>query len=88
MIEFNPIEFPTKHRPIPVLPAVPSTIVPPFSICFFLIASFIICNAGLSFTDPPGLRNSHLPYISQPEISDATFSFIIGVFPIHSEKFF
>ena len=42
MIEFNPIEFPTKHRPIPVFPAVPSTIVPPFSICFFLIASFKI----------------------------------------------
>jgi len=34
-----PLEFPIKHNPIPVFPAVPSTIVPPLEINFFSSAS-------------------------------------------------
>ena len=88
IMDFIPREFPTKLNPIPVFPAVPSTITPPFSIFFSLRASFIICSAGLSFTDPPGFKNSHFPYISHPDISEASFNLIKGVFPIQSEKLF
>ena len=35
----NPIEAPTSARPIPVLPAVPSTMVPPGASCPFATAS-------------------------------------------------
>lgn len=53
-------------KPIPVFPAVPSTIVPPDFKPFFS-ASFIRYKAALSLTDPPALANSHLAKISQPE---------------------
>src|SRR6185437_9390679 len=43
-------------------------------------------SAARSFTDPPGLRNSALPRIVQPVISDARRSFISGVLPIESIK--
>ena len=45
MIVLYPIEFPIKHKPIPVFPAVPSTIVPPFDISFFSSASLIKASA-------------------------------------------
>ena len=61
MIVLYPIELPIRQRPIPVLPAVPSTIVPPFEINFFSCASFINAKAALSFTDPPGFKYSALP---------------------------
>ena len=61
MIVLYPIEFPIKHKPIPVLPAVPSTIVPPFDISFFSSASLIKAKAALSFTDPPGFKYSAFP---------------------------
>ena len=78
----KPIEAPTKAKPIPVLPAVPSTIVPPgFNLPEF-IAFFIILNAALSFTDCPGFKNSALPKIIQPVSSLACLNFIKGVFPI------
>jgi hypothetical protein len=41
-----------------VLPAVPSTIVPPFDINFFSSASFINAHAALSLIDPPGFKYS------------------------------
>ena len=57
MTVLMPNELLTKVNPIPVFPAVPSTIMPPFVIFFSLIASLIICNAALSFTLPPGFKN-------------------------------
>ena len=51
----------TIANPIPVFPAVPSTIVPPLEISFLLIASSTINNAALSFTDSPGLKYSAFP---------------------------
>ena len=51
----------TTAKPIPVFPAVPSTIVPPFDINFLFKASCTINNAARSFTDSPGLKYSALP---------------------------
>ena len=42
------VELAIKVKPIPVLPAVPSTIVPPLVINLLSSASFIIANAALS----------------------------------------
>ena len=78
--------MPSKHKPIPVLPAVPSTIVPPLDINFLFSASFISASAALSFTDPPGFKYSALPKILQPVISEAALSFISGVLPIDCKK--
>ena len=61
MIVLYPKEFPIKPKPIPVLPAVPSTIVPPFVINFLSCASLINASAALSLTEPPGFKNSALP---------------------------
>ena len=74
----------TNVKPIPVLPNVPSTTIPFGSSSFFSSASSIIPRAVLSLTDPPGFKNSALPYISQPVISDGYFNLIRGVFPIKS----
>ena len=41
-------------NPIPVLPAVPSTIVPPLDISFLFSASWTMNKAALSLTDSPG----------------------------------
>ncbi len=46
---------------MPVLPAVPSTMVPPGRISPFASASRTMDSAARSFTDRPGLRNSALP---------------------------
>ena len=61
IFSFRPYSLQTTAKPIPVLPAVPSTIVPPFDISFLLMASSTINNAALSFTDSPGLKYSALP---------------------------
>jgi hypothetical protein len=50
----------TKARPMPVLPAVPSTITPPGFKVPRSSASLTMAQAALSFTDPLGLRNSAL----------------------------
>src|SRR5215831_4935685 len=74
----------TSARPMPVLPAVPSTTRPPGRISPRFSASTIIWRAGLSFTDWPGFRNSALPRIVQPVASETRRSLINGVLPIAS----
>ena len=61
MIVLYPRELPNNPRPIPVLPAVPSTTVPPLAINFLFCASLIKARAALSLTDPPGFKNSAFP---------------------------
>ena len=61
MIVLYPSEFPKRPKPIPVLPAVPSTTVPPLAINFFSWASLINARAALSLTDPPGFKYSAFP---------------------------
>src|SRR5690349_18373651 len=68
-------------RPMPVLPAVPSTTVPPGFNAPRFSASRTIQSAARSFTEPPGLRNSALPRISQPVSSESLFSRMRGVLP-------
>ena len=82
ILSFKPYSLQTTAKPIPVFPAVPSTIIPPFEISFRLIASWTINNAALSLTDSPGLKYSAFPYIWQPVNSEACFSLTNGVFPI------
>src|SRR5438045_3650042 len=71
-------------RPMPVLPAVPSTILPPGRSRPFFSASRTIQRAARSFTDWPGFMNSAFARISQPVISLARFRRISGVFPMAS----
>ena len=52
-----------RARPMPVLPAVPSTMSPPGRRVFCFSASRMMARAALSLTDPPGLRNSAFPRI-------------------------
>lgn len=47
-----------EYRCLPVLPAVPSVMSPPFWRVPCAKASWMMCKATLSFTLPPGLRNS------------------------------
>ena len=76
--------LPTSARPIPVLPAVPSTMTPPGFNSPFLIASSMMNNAARSFTDCPGFMNSALPRMVQPVAADTRSSLINGVLPIAS----
>src|ERR1035437_6050986 len=69
---------------MPVLPAVPSTIIPPGRKFPRAIASFTMASPARSFTDPPGFMNSALPKSSQPVNADAWRSLMSGVFPIAS----
>ena len=71
---------------MPVLPAVPSTIVPPGRSSPFSSASVMIASAARSLTLPPGFRNSHLPRISQPVASETRFRRTSGVLPTRSTK--
>src|SRR5579859_984916 len=71
---------------MPVLPAVPSTIVPPGLSRPEATASSMMASAARSLTEPPGLRNSALPRISQPVASDARASRMSGVLPMVSMK--
>ena len=61
----------TSARPMPVLPAVPSTMTPPGCSAPRSIASRMMNSAARSLTDWPGFMNSALPRISQPVASDA-----------------
>ena len=64
---------------MPVLPAVPSTIVPPGRRVPRATASSTMASAARSFTEPPGFMNSALPRIVQPVRSEARLSRISGV---------
>ncbi len=70
--------------PMPVLPAVPSTMIPPGRNAPRAIASRMIASAARSLTEPPGFMNSALPRIVQPVASEAALSWISGVWPIAS----
>ena len=76
-----------RANPIPVLPEVPSTIVPPGSNLPSLSASSTICNAVLSFTELPGLKNSTFAKTSASTSEVILFNLIKGVFPIVSKIF-
>jgi hypothetical protein len=71
---------------MPVLPAVPSTTVPPGKSRPLRSASSMMARAARSFTEPPGFMNSALPRISQPVSSLKWFSRISGVLPIASAR--
>src|SRR5215510_1786601 len=77
----KPRALPTSASPIPVLPAVPSTMTPPGRIRPLASASFTMASAARSLTEPPGFRNSALPRIVQPVSSDALRSLMSGVLP-------
>src|SRR5688500_6777418 len=53
----------------------------------FASASRTIHSAARSFTEAPGLANSHLPQISQPAASLGPLSSTSGVLPIRSSAF-
>jgi len=78
--------LPTTANPIPVLPAVPSTMMPPGCKALFFSASRTMPSAALSFTEPPGFINSAFPKISHPVASEILFNRIKGVSPIQSTK--
>ena len=61
MREGYPRVLPMSARPMPVFPAVPSTMSPPGFRVFCFSALRIMASAALSLTDPPGLRNSAFP---------------------------
>src|SRR5262249_23464460 len=71
-------------RPMPVFPAVPSTMTPPGLTSPFASASAMIASAARSLMEPPGFRNSALPRIVQPVSSEALRSRISGVLPMLS----
>ena len=84
MTVLKPIAAPTMQRPMPVLPAVPSTIVPPGLSLPERTASKIMASAARSLTEPPGFMNSALPRIVQPVASEAALSLMRGVRPMAS----
>jgi hypothetical protein len=65
-----------------VLPAVPSTTVPPGLSRPRFSASSTTYRAARSLTEPPGFWNSALPRISQPVSSESFFRRMRGVLPI------
>ena len=79
-----PSAAPTRASPIPVLPAVPSTTVPPGFNAPEVRAARTMDRAARSLIEPPGFMNSALPRISHPVWSDRRFSRTRGVFPIRS----
>src|SRR5215472_3821865 len=74
--------------PMPVLPAVPSTIRPPGRSRPARSWSRTIHSAARSFTDCPGFMNSALPRISHPVASLARFRRMSGVSPMASRTLF
>src|SRR4029077_2076461 len=68
--------------PIPVFPAVPSTITPPGRNAPRATASLMIASAARSLTDPPGFMNSALPRIVHAVASEEARSLMSGVRPI------
>ena len=80
------MDAPTSASPMPVLPAVPSTTVPPGRSSPRSTASLMMYSAARSLTDWPGFMNSALPQISQPVASDARLRRIRGVWPIAAAR--
>ena len=77
----KPSALPITVSPIPVLPAVPSTTVPPGRSVPRFTASWMMKSAARSLTDWPGFMNSALPRMVHPVISEARFSLMRGVRP-------
>ena len=84
MIVLYPLALATSAKPMPVFPAVPSTMVPPGLSVPFASASSTMKSAARSFTDAPGLANSHLPRISHPVASEGPLRRTSGVLPIRA----
>ncbi len=80
----KPSALPTSARPMPVLPAVPSTITPPGFSAPVATASLMMNSAARSFTDWPGFMNSALPRMRQPVAALARRRAIRGVLPTAS----
>src|SRR6185312_13353112 len=78
----KPSALATMAMPMPVLPAVPSTIAPPGRNAPLATASLMIARAARSLTDPPGFMNSALPRIVHPVASEAARRWMRGVRPI------
>jgi hypothetical protein len=77
----RPRALPRRARPMPVLPAVPSTMTPPGRSAPRSMASRMMNRAARSLTDWPGFRNSALPRIVQSVRSETPLSLIRGVLP-------
>ncbi len=67
----KPSALPTSASPMPVFPAVPSTMMPPGFSVPRLTASWMMNSAARSFTDWPGFMNSALPKMVQPVAAEA-----------------
>ncbi len=78
----------TKAKPIPVLPDVPSMMVPPGFKRPSASASSIILTAIRSFTELPGLKVSYFAKTKQGKSLVSVFIFTKGVFPMVSKMFF
>ena len=74
----------TVAKPIPVLPLVASTTVCPGFKSPDRSAASMIFKANRSLTEPAGLKDSTLTYISTP-FGDNLLSRITGVFPTVSK---
>ena len=77
-----PVNRPMSASPIPVLPEVASTMVPPGASAPDASAVRIMFSAMRSFDDPPGLRPSSFTSTrdSRPRVSECSST--TGVFPI------
>src|SRR5688572_29411610 len=74
-------------RPTPVLPLVPSTMVPPRFRRPSRSAASIIARPIRSLTEPPGLKNSAFTQIGVRAESSTRRNLIIGVQPMVSRTF-
>ena len=84
MTVLYPSALATTHSPMPVLPAVPSTMVPPGFKAPDFSAARMMKSAARSLTDWPGFINSALPKIVQPVSSEAWRNLMRGVLPMAS----
>ena len=83
-ISLYPFTIAANARPIPVLPDVPSTIVPPFTNLPSFSASSTIFSAIRSLTELPGLKNSTLANTVASISLTILFNLTNGVLPIVS----
>ena len=84
---FKTIETATRESPIPVFPAVPSTIDPPGPISLEQLLVLLFPRRSI-FDRLAWFKNSALPKILQPVSSDAFSSFIRGVLPMSLQLVF
>ena len=77
-----PLIIAASASPIPVLPEVPSIIVPPGLRIPAASASSTICKAMRSFTELPGLKVSYFASTRQGRSFTSAFIFTIGVSPM------